>query len=128
MVFHRGHILAADQVGGFYSLRFEGDEPPAGGESPGTAPSPGAPARDAPCPQLAGAVRGERAAGAGVALGAATLGGVARCFGTGGAVETVAWVLVDSTALDRVVAVGQDEQHEYGEGNDDPASAYGCEQ
>jgi hypothetical protein len=43
MVFYRGHILAADQVGGFYSLRFEGEEAPVGGggSSPGGAPNRG---------------------------------------------------------------------------------------
>ncbi len=38
MVHYKGHILAADQIGGFYSLQFAGDDPPAG---PGSSPSGG---------------------------------------------------------------------------------------
>ena len=47
MVFYKGYILAADQVGGFYSLHYAGDETPppsgGGGEPPGSAPSTGGP-------------------------------------------------------------------------------------
>jgi len=44
MVFYRGHILAADQVGGFYSLRYTGDDEarrePGGPPVPAPAPAP----------------------------------------------------------------------------------------
>jgi hypothetical protein len=41
MVFYKGYILAADQVGGFYSLLYEGDDPSkAGGNAPRTAETP----------------------------------------------------------------------------------------
>jgi hypothetical protein len=50
MVFYKGHILAADQIGGFYSLHFRDDEvPPLGGgrgdgrdDGPGAGSGPGA--------------------------------------------------------------------------------------
>ena len=52
MVFYKGHILAADQIGGFYSLRYEGDVPgyqEASGLPPAAAGAPqGAPATVAP--------------------------------------------------------------------------------
>jgi hypothetical protein len=52
MVFYDGYILAADQVGGFYSLRFDGDRPPGrsdaaparGGASRASGAAPAAPA------------------------------------------------------------------------------------
>ena len=42
MVFYKGHILAADQVGGFYSLRYDESTP-----APPEAPQPTAPANRA---------------------------------------------------------------------------------
>ena len=45
MVFYKGYILAADQVGGFYSLHFRDDDPSdfVGDSGPGSAPSSSGP-------------------------------------------------------------------------------------
>lgn len=50
MVFSRGRILAADETGGFYSLRVEGDQP-----EPPLPPLPRGPAADVPGPVVRGA-------------------------------------------------------------------------
>ena len=62
MVFYKGYILAADQVGGFYSLRYTGDDPqPATAtEAPAAAPAPVEPAASAPSVQARGQTPGLR--------------------------------------------------------------------
>lgn len=67
MVFYKDHILAADQVGGFYSLRYDGDDPAkAPRDEPRTAPTPSGETPAANPPSLApprGATRTRRRAG-----------------------------------------------------------------
>ncbi|MDP9383858.1 MAG: hypothetical protein M3P50_01245, partial [Actinomycetota bacterium] len=43
MVFYKGYVLAADQVGGFYSLQYEGDAPAQRGPAPGRPAASGQP-------------------------------------------------------------------------------------